>query len=606
MRTLASLCQKIGVLPGREAANRHARRAQALLGFCFAAGFTGVSAKAIHYAAFPGEMPVLAASGAPPVLAKSRPDIVDRNGRLLATDIRVYWLAANPREIPHADEAAEKLAALFPDLDQAALSRKFHDKSSRFEWVKRGLVPDQAQAVQMLGIPGLTILATVQRAYPSVNDAAQIIGTTNVDNEGIAGVEKYIDRQLAAQVTPVSLAKRPIVRLSLDLGVQHAFAAELAKAMQRYRAEAALGLVLDVRNGEVLASVSLPDFDPNRREQTVDDNRRNRVVNDIYELGSVFKSFTIAMALDQDVASRYERFDTSPLRLGHFLLHDPHAAHAPMTVEDIFIHSSNMGTARIAEAAGIARQRRFLESLGLFEKLETEAGMARKPVIPGVWRPANAMTIAYGHGIAVPPILFASAMAAIVNGGVRVKPTFLLAEGTADDMGERVIRPETSAAMRDLMRLTVQRGTGRRAAVDGFDIGGKTGTALKVKEGRYTHDVVNSFVAVLPASDPRYLVLVTLDEPKPGAQGNMNEAAYNAAPAAGAIIKRIGSMLDVVPAPRFDEIVATSYEQADSNRPQRAVIRKSPYETSGSDQGYSAYRQRERASSPGYSWANGR
>jgi cell division protein FtsI (penicillin-binding protein 3) len=606
MPTLASLCQRIGGPPGREGANWHARRAQMLLGLCFAAGFTGVSAKAIHYAAFPTEMPVLAASGAPPALAKSRPDIVDRNGRLLATDIRVYWLAANPREIPHADEAAEKLAALFPDLDQAALSRKFHEKSSRFEWVKRGLVPDQAQAVQMLGIPGLSLLPAVQRAYPSVNDAAQIVGITDIDNQGITGIERYIDRQLAGQVTPVSPGKRPIVKLSLDLGVQHAFTEELEQAMRRYRAAAALGLVLDVRNGEVLASVSLPNFDPNRREQTVDDNRRNRVVNDTYELGSVFKSFTVAMALDQNVASRDERFDTSPLRMGHFLVRDAHSAHAPMTVDDIFIHSSNTGAARIAEAAGIARQQRFLESLGLYEKLETEAGTTRKPVFPGVWRPANAVTIAYGHGIAVPPILFASAMAAIVNGGVRIKPTFLLAESSRDEMAERVIRPETSASMRELMRLVVRRGTGRRAAVAGFDIGGKTGTARKVKDGRYTHDVVNSFVAVLPADAPKYLILVTLDEPKPSSQGNMNEAAYNAAPAAGAIIKRIGPMLDIVPAPRFDVIAATSYEQAGPNSQQRTVIRKSPYETSGFDQGYSAYRQREPASSPGYSWAHGR
>jgi cell division protein FtsI (penicillin-binding protein 3) len=196
-------------------------------------------------------------------------------------------------------------------------------------------------------------------------------------------------------------------------------------------------------------------------------------------------------------------------------------------------------------------------------------------------------------------------MGAIVNGGVRIKPTFLLAESQADETAERVIRPETSALMRELMRLTVQRGTGRRAAVAGFDIGGKTGTALKVKDGRYTHDVVNSFVAVLPASDPQYLVLVTLDEPKAGARGNMNEAAYNAVPAAGAIIKRIGPMLGIVPAPRFDEIAATSYEQTGSNNPQHAVIRKSPYETGGFDQGYPAYREREPASSPGDSWTHG-
>ena len=218
-----------------------------------------------------------------------------------------------------------------------------------------------------------------------------------------------------------------------------------------------------------------------------------------------------------------------------------------MTVEDIFVHSINTGAARIAEAAGVERQQRFLESLGLFDKLETEAGTAPKPVFPAVWRPSNAMTIAYGHGIAVPPIIFAQAMATVINGGERIKPTFLLADGTGDTTAEKPMKPETSALVRDLMRLVVQRGTGHRAGVAGLDIGGKTGTALKVKEGRYTHDVVNSFVAALPASDPRYLVLVTLDEPKPETPGKLSEAAYNAAPTAGAIITRIAPMLDVLP-----------------------------------------------------------
>jgi len=379
--------------------------AQVLLSLCFVAGFGAVSGRAIFYAEFPSEMPMLASSGAPPALAKARPDIVDRNGTILATDIRVYWLAANPKEIPHADEAAEKLAALFPDLGQATLSRKFHDKSSRFEWVKRGLVPNQARAVHALGIPGLTIMPTVQRAYPAGNDAAQILGITNVDNEGMSGIEWYIDQKLAGQVSPASLERRPFVKLSLDIGVQHALAEELSEAMQRYKAEAALGLVLNVKNGEVLASISLPGFDPNRRGEAKDENRRNRIVTDVYELGSVFKTFTIAMALDAGVADRYSRFDTSPLRMGHFLLRDAHAAREPMPVEDIFVHSINTGAARVAAAAGMERQQRFLESLGLFEKLETEAGTAPKPVFPVTWRPANAMTIAYGHGIAVPPIV---------------------------------------------------------------------------------------------------------------------------------------------------------------------------------------------------------
>ncbi len=607
MHTLAAALQRIGGLPGREGAAKRVRLAQTLLGLCFLAGFAIVSGRAIFYAEFPAEMmPMLASSGAPPGLAKSRPDIVDRNGTLLATDIRIYWLAANPREIPHADEAAEKLAAIFPDLDQGALSRKFHDKASRFEWVKRGLAPNQAAAVHRLGIPGLTILPTVQRAYPAGNDAAQILGITNVDNEGMSGVEWYIDQKLMGQLTPASLDKRPYLKLSLDIGIQHALAGELLEAMQRYQAQAALGLVLNVKNGEVLASISLPGFDPNRRDQAKDENRRNRIVTDVYELGSVFKTFTVAMALDAGIAGRYDRFDTSALRMGHFLLRDPHAAREPMTVEDIYVHSINTGAARIAEAAGVERQQRFLESLGLFDRLETEAGTAPKPVFPSVWRPANAMTIAYGHGIAVPPIIFASAMATIMNGGERIKPTFLLADGADAGTAERPIKPVTSALMLELMRLVVQRGTGHRAAVAGLDIGGKTGTALKVKDGRYTHDVVNSFVAALPVSDPRYLVLVTLDEPKPETPGKLSEAAYTAAPTAGAVIKRIAPMLDILPAPRFDETAATPYEQAGSPGPQRAVLRKVPYETSGSDPGYPAYRQWEPAPSPGYYGPNGR
>ncbi|MGC1584114.1 MAG: penicillin-binding protein 2 [Rhodomicrobium sp.] len=606
MRTLAGALQRIGGAPLRERTASRVRLAQVLLSLCFLAGFTAVSGRAVFYAEFQAEMPMLASSGAPPALAKSRPDIVDRNGTILATDIRVYWLGANPKEIPHADETAEKLVALFPDLDQAALSRRFHDKAGRFEWVKRGLPPNQARAVHALGIPGLAIVPTVQRAYPAGNDAAQILGITDADNEGISGIEWYIDQKLSGQVTPASLERRPFVKLALDIGIQHALAEELSEAMQRYRADAALGLVLNVKNGEVLASISLPGFDPNRRGEVKDENRRNRVVTDVYELGSVFKTFTVAMALDGGVANRYSLYDTGPLRMGHFLLRDTHAARELMSVEDIFVHSINTGAARVAEAAGMERQQRFLESLGLFEKLETEAGTAPKPRFPAIWRPANAMTIAYGHGIAVPPIIFASAMATIVNGGERIKPTFLLSDGSAGEKAERAIRVETSALMRDLMRLVVQRGTGHRAAVAGMDVGGKTGTALKAKEGHYTHDVVNSFVAVLPASDPKYLVLVTLDEPKPETPGKLNEAAYNAAPTAGALIKRIAPMLDVLPAPRFDETAATPYEQAGPHEPQRAVLRKNPYETSGFNPGYSAYREREPAPGIGYLGAYGR
>ena len=605
MVTLATLCHRLGGSGAAERAVKNARRAQALLALFFVCSFTIVAGRIIHYGASANDLPVLAAATGPSALAKNRPDIVDRHGRLLATDIRVYWLSANPKQIVNADDAAEKIAALFPDLNQAALAKKFRDKTSRFEWVKRGLTPKQAEAVHALGIPALTLLPTVQRVYPAGNEAAHILGITNVDNEGRSGVEWYVDQKLAPQLTPTSLTDRPIVKLALDLSLQHVLTEELSHAMDLYRAQAVLGLVLNVKNGEVLASASLPDFDPNRREQAAEQNRQNRVVTDVYELGSVFKSFTIAMALDQGVANRYEFFDASPLTVGNFFLRDPHATRQMMSVEDIFIHSSNTGAARIAMAAGMSRQQAFLKSLGLFEKIETEAGTSPVPVFPKVWRPTNAITIAYGHGIAVPPLLFAGAMASLVNGGERIKPTFLLSEKGSDETGQRLILAQTSAVMCDLMRLVVERGTGRRAAVPGIAVGGKTGTALKVKDGHYTHDVINSFVAAFPIDAPKYMVMVTIDEPKPEEPGKINEASQNAAPTAGAIIKRIAPMLDILPTPRFDEAAATSYEQAAPRERQR-FYRRNPYEISGFNQGYSAYGQYQYSPGYQYYWPYGR
>ncbi|MGB7916696.1 MAG: penicillin-binding protein 2 [Rhodomicrobium sp.] len=605
MVTLATLCHRLGGSGAAERAVKNARRAQALLALFFVCSFTIVAGRIIHYGASANDLPVLAAATGPSALAKNRPDIVDRHGRLLATDIRVYWLSANPKQIVNADDAAEKIAALFPDLNQAALAKKFRDKASRFEWVKRGLTPKQAEAVHALGIPALTLLPTVQRVYPAGNEAAHILGITNVDNEGRSGVEWYVDQKLASQLTPTSLTDRPIVKLALDLSLQHVLTEELSHAMDLYRAQAVLGLVLNVKNGEVLASASLPDFDPNRREQAAEQNRQNRVVTDVYELGSVFKSFTIAMALDQGVANRYEFFDASPLTVGNFFLRDPHATRQMMSVEDIFIHSSNTGAARIAMAAGMSRQQAFLKSLGLFEKIETEAGTSPVPVFPKVWRPTNAITIAYGHGIAVPPLLFVGAMASLVNGGERIKPTFLLSEKGSDETGQRLILAQTSAVMCDLMRLVVERGTGRRAAAPGIAVGGKTGTALKVKDGHYTHDVINSFVAAFPIDAPKYMVMVTIDEPKPEEPGKINEASQNAAPTAGAIIKRIAPMLDILPTPRFDEAAATSYEQAAPRERQR-FYRRNPYEISGFNQGYSAYGQYQYSPGYQYYWPYGR
>jgi cell division protein FtsI (penicillin-binding protein 3) len=527
---------------GPRATEKNARLALAGLRTVFIACFCLVSLKLLYYACAENPPPVLAAS-VQIQHARSRPDILDRNGRIIATDIRVYWLYANPKHVVDAEGTAEKLAALFPDLGRAAILKKLR-ADSRFEWIKRGLTPREAEKVQQKGLAGLYFLPEQQRVYPAGRAAAQILGLTDVDNHGISGIERYLDERPQTPFMRVALGQRPSLRLSLDLGVEHALAEELRQAMENYRAKAAFGLVMNVRNGEVLASVSLPDFDPNMREEATEDGHQNRILTDDYELGSVFKSFTVAMALDDGILGRSDLIDTAtPLRVGRFILTDHHHQRR-MSVEDVYVHSSNTGAARIALMAGIARQRHFLKRLGLLDPIDTEAGRSAEPHAPKVWRVANSMTIAYGHGIAVPPIVFARAAAALVNGGRLVEPTFLATEKDSA-LRRRVISKEASAAMRDLMRQVVERGTGKRAQVPGIALGGKTGTAEKVEHGRYTKRVLTTFLAAFPIDEPRFLVMVSLDDPKTNKTAPRTEAAYNAAPTAGSVIKRIAPMLGV-------------------------------------------------------------
>ncbi len=545
--------------PVRQEAPANSKAAQNLIAIAFFAAFTAVIIKASFYAANAPSFTMLNASIQS--FGRSRPDIVDRHGRILATDIRAYWLYANPQQLVNADDAAESAASLFRDLDAGALARKLGDKTSRFEWIKRGMTPRQAEAAYKLGVPGFYIVPAPQRVYPAGSTAAQILGLTNVDNTGISGIEKYIEDNLTEQLAQESFSERPVVKLSLDLGVQHVVGEELAKASVKFATVSAMALLLDVRSGEVLASVSLPDFDPNRRDEASSQNRQNRLLSDAYELGSVFKAFTVAMAMDEAHVRASDRVGVTPLQSGRFTLRDHHAKTATMTVEDIFAHSSNTGAARLALMVGGERQRLFLKKFGLFNRVETEAGLSAQGIVPPVWRQSTAITAAYGHGITVSPLLFASAAATLVNGGRTIKPTFVLSSGGKSDLGEQVITAETSAAIRRLMQITVQRGTGRRASVTGVSIGGKTGTAWKAKEGFYTRDVINTFVAAFPIEQPRYLLMVTLDEPKAEPGNPSNEASQNAAPVAGAIIARVATMLDILPTARFDEASASFYEQ---------------------------------------------
>ncbi len=503
----------------------------------------------------------------------ARPDIVDRNGRLLATDVEAYSLFADPARVIDRDEVIEKLASVFTDLDRAALRKDLSARDRRFVWVRRGLAPRTAQAVHNLGLPGLDFRRELRRAYPGGTLAGHVLGYVNIDNKGVAGIERYVDDVVGVEsVQGATLAERPPVRLSIDIGVQHAVEAELAAAVDRYRAKGAAGLVLDVATSEVLASASLPEIDPAR--PNMDNSRADKIAGSTFELGSVFKTLTIAMAIDQALASPETIIDVrNELSAGRFKIKDLHPLRRPLTVAEVFLHSSNVGAAMLALQAGPQRFQDFLRHMQLLDGIKTEAGNVAAPQLPPRWGEVETITASYGHGIAMAPLQFAAAAAAIVNGGHKVSPTFVRRQADAGIADIRLVSAATSDKMRALMRRNVAEpaGTGKRAEVPGYQVGGKTGTAELPGVGGYREKaVISSFLAAFPMDQPRYLVFVLLFEPK-ATKETAGEilASLNAAPTVARVISRIGPQLGLLPtqaaAPgasglAFDAATAAKYE----------------------------------------------
>lgn len=485
-------------------------------------------------------------------VAASRPDLVDRNGQILATDIKTASLYAEPRKILDVDEAMEGIASVLPELNSDTVRRRLASKAG-FIWLKRELTPRQRVALHDLGIPGLGFLEENSRFYPGGPTASHIVGSVNIDNQGISGMELAVDRSGLGDLQALGFARdRPMepVALSIDLRAQHVVRDELSKALERYQAIAGIGVVLDVDTGEVIAMSSLPDFDPNDRSQALDSNRFNRASGGVFEMGSVFKGFTVAMALDSGKVTMDDSFDaTRPLRVGRRTINDFHGKRRILSVAETFIYSSNIGTAKMMLAAGVATQKAFMERLGLTSRLKTELPEVATPLLPPKWNELAAMTISFGHGISVTPLQTAVATAALVNGGRLIPPTFKpRSREEAKALEARVIDERTSAIMRYLFRLNVMSGSGRRAKVPGYVVGGKTGTAEKIENGRYVSNKRrNSFLSAFPMDKPRYVVLVVLDEPKPERKGIGATAGLNTAPVTSAIIRRIAPMLGVLP-----------------------------------------------------------
>ncbi len=502
--------------------------------------------------------PTIYQSDAAAAISAARPDLVDRNGEILGTDIRTASLYGEPRRILDVDEAAEGIHSVLTNLSVDWLRERLTGTGG-FVWIQRELTPTERDAIHNLGIPGLGFLPENQRFYPGGPVAAHIVGAVNVDNQGIAGIEKYIDDQGLAELQEFGFANggglnlEP-VRLSIDLRVQHILRDELVSMMERHTAEAAAGIVFDVHTGEIIAMSSLPDFDPNQPAQALEPDRLNRVTAGVFELGSVFKVFTVAMALDENVATLDTIFDAShPLRSGGFVINDFHGKNRPLTAAEVFIYSSNIGAARMALAAGTTTQQEFLSRIGITSRVGTELPERASPVVPRAadWRDLTTITISFGHGMSTTPMNLVVATAALLNGGIFLPPTLLpRTEEEAAALGTRVVSEETSREMRYLFRLNVLEGSGSRAEVPGYLVGGKTGTAEKVVNGAYSStQVLNSFLAAFPMDNPQYVVLIVVDDPNPEVPGGGNTAGYNAAPAVANVIRRSASILGV--APRF-------------------------------------------------------
>ncbi|MFZ2004449.1 MAG: penicillin-binding protein 2 [Stellaceae bacterium] len=485
-----------------------------------------------------------------------RADIVDRNGTLLATNLDSPALYVDSKALLQSgerpDEAALRISTALPDLSLGEIRDKLASGRS-FAYLKRSITPDQEYAVNSLGIPGIEFSPAERRIYPLGDLVAHTVGYCNIDNIGEAGVERGLNKTIRGGAEPITMA--------LDARVQFVLKDELQKVIDQFDAKGAAGIIMNVNTGEIVAMASLPDFDPNHPPSTNPKNETeldkqeifNKITSGEYELGSVFKIFNTAMALDSGVATMNSVFDaTSGIKIGRFTIEDYHGKHRPLSVPEIFAYSSNIGSARMAMAAGAERQKSFLARLGLLSpvpKMQFSPDEIARPHYPAIWRPVNVMTIAFGHGIAVTPLHMITATAAIVNGGILRPPTMLKVPEGEDVPGVRVISSKTSEQMRKLFRLVVESGTAKQAEAQGYVVGGKTGTAEKNLHGHYEEKkLVSSFMGAFPINKPQYAIFTMVDEP----HGNKESHGYATAgwtvvPATSRIIERIAPLLGVAP-----------------------------------------------------------
>jgi cell division protein FtsI (penicillin-binding protein 3) len=483
-------------------------------------------------------------------LIPARADIIDRNGVRLASTIDAWSIAVHPdRLLTDPKELAAKLAELMPERSEAEYLRIL-TSGKTFVYLNRRAVPELVAAVNALGEPGIEFSREPERLYPNMGLAAHVLGFTNLDGHGDAGMERALDDRLSR----LDMRGAP-VELSIDARVQQALEAELGAAMTHFSAVGAAGVIMDIKTGEVLAMTSLPTWNPNvPGNGTTDPKFMNRATLGVYELGSTFKPFTVAMAMDAGIVKSFGQMYPCPrgLNVGNHTIGDTHPFGRPCSVAEIMKESSNVGTAQIAAQLGAVRQKEFLRKMGFLEKVSIELLERGRTLTPGAnWGDAATMTVGFGHGIAVTPLHLASGYATLFNGGIW-RPATLLKRGKANaaPAGRRVFTEETSHKMRSLLRLVVTHGTGKKADAPGYRIGGKTGSAEKYHNRSL---LVTTFAGVFPMDDPRYVIVAMLDEPKGTSETyGFRTAAWNVGPVVSKVVSRIGPMLGIRPDARRD------------------------------------------------------
>ncbi|MFK7838057.1 MAG: peptidoglycan D,D-transpeptidase FtsI family protein [Sulfitobacter sp.] len=558
----------------RDSARVRAESRLFILGAFFFCAFAVVGARMAMLASTEPVEPRAHAPGA--VISASRADIVDRNGNILATNFDTHALYAQPKHMVDPVLAAEGLVKVFPDLDRDKLIKDFTGKR-KFLWIKKKISPEQKQAVHDIGDPGLLFAPRDMRLYPNGTLAAHVMGGASYGKEGVhaaevigvAGVEKYFDDYLRDPAN----GNKPL-QLSLDLTVQAAAERVLWGGMKLMNAKGATSVLMDVKTGEVISVVSLPTFDPNDRPRPAtegdasDSPLFNRSVQGVYELGSVFKIFAATQAIELGLVNVNTVINTAgPLKVGGFKIGEFQGKnYGPLSVSDIIVKSSNRGTGRMALQIGPKRQKEFLKGLGFFEATPFEIVEAAggKPLLPKRWTDLSTVTISYGHGLSTSPMHLAAGYAAIANGGFKVNPTLLKQD--APMQGPRVMSDRAARDGRAMLRAVVSKGTASFARVPGYFVGGKTGTADKPKPrgGYYKKKTLATFASIFPAHDPKYVLIVTLDEPvETSGDKPRRTAGWTAVPVAAEMIRRVAPLLGV--RPTVEPVKAPVVTQVSSN-----------------------------------------